>query len=330
MRFFHSQKNFEQYKPHKSRWRQFLENWKKQKTIQPAALLPELKNPYRRRESKTEKNGSKKFAVIAWLIFLTAWIAILIYLPYFRVAKITFNGNRVIKNEEIEAVINQINIHQIKIWPRDNYFVFNEKNITSQLQKTFDFEKVEVKKIFPHELQLIIYEKQASLILDTGVEYLLVSTQGKTMRDIPHQDNLAVATTAEIKLNSSSTLYSASSTEKKYVPDIKKIKLDIGNLPIVYSENISDKQNPLEKEFVELINKWHEAILEQQGIGRVRYNELMDQNLTLKIFLEQNWYILANIHGDIAEQIKNVKIIIANNFPQEYIDVRFGDKVFWK
>lgn len=331
MRFFHSQKTFERYKPHKSRWQEFLENRKKQKTVKPTALLPEFKNPYQRQEPIKEDEGSKKIIIIAWLLFLFAWIAILIYLPYFRVKKITFSGNRVIKNEEIQAIINQTDIHRTKIWPRDNYFAISEKNITEPLQKTFDFEKIEVKKVFPHELQLIIYEKQASLILDTGAEYLLVSTQGKTMRSIPHQDNIATATILEVELNSSTTtLSSASSTENRYSPDIKKIKLDIGNLPIVYSAYISDTQNPLEKEFVELINKWHEAILEQQGIGRVRYYELLDQNLTLKIYWDQNWYALTNIHGDIAEQIKNIKIILANNFPQEYINVRFGEKVFWK
>lgn len=333
MRFFHSQRPFEQYKPHKSRWQQFLDNKKKKKaTSEP--LLPEFKNPYKKQFEPNTNVGTKKIVVVVFFIFLAGWMAVLVYLPYFQIKKITFSGNRVIKNEEIQAELNKINIHQFKIWPRDNYFVVSQNKIINQLQNTFGLESVDIKKIFPNEIRLTLYEQPANLILDTGAEYLLLNEEGEIIRSITHENSintpLIAATLENTATGTPATVASGTVKISNYIPDVKKIKLDIGNQPIVYINHIIDKKNPLEKGFVKQIDKWHEAILEQQGIGRLRYFELLDQNLTLKIFLDQNWYALANIRGDMEEQLHNIKVVALNNAPQEYIDVRLGEKVFWK
>lgn len=349
--FYRSQCNFRQYKPPKSKWREFWDSIKKRhsksRTL-PRNGVDVRTNPYRREANKI--NWRARLAMVFLILSIGAWSATLLYLPYFRINKIVYLGLDFIKRDDIDDFIKNNLMNQKLFFIRDNYFLTNTSQIEEELNKKYSLNSVIVKKIFPHELRIDLEEKISTIIYDNGLEYYLLDNDGGALKYLAKAGNpetfittttIGATTTAAITNILGPTSSIASSTApraqkeeiKTHIPEYRKIKKNFGAYPIIYdTRNISTSErqkNIVTKKFIDNVLAFLE-ILQKEGIAIPRYMTMEHPLAGVMIYTDQPWYIYFQPSDNLNAQIVNLKAILKDNKVNEYIDLRFGDRVYWK
>lgn len=315
MQYFHSNKSFNQYKPHQSFWQKIITKRQKKviaKDIQASSIL---KNPFKK-DPPVPKN--KTGIILALLIFLIfGWIALMLTLPYFKISKITITGNKITKAPEVESYVRQ------SFFSKNNYFLFPDKSTAEKIKETFLYENVQIKKVFPDTIAITVNEKPVSVIYDDNTNYYLLDNDGKVIKQL---SEFAYIPTANINTSTNST-----TTPNIRLFSYQQIKNTYGNLPVIYNDKpmVDTKKVLISPKIIESATEWG-RIIKDQGIGEIQYFKIGETDFNLKIFLKQSWYILINTDINSQVQLKNLKIIMSNNKPIEYIDLRFGERVYWK
>ncbi len=335
MKHFRSEYAFQKYKPHVTWRKRILQFFRKKKyTISSTQDTFNYKtNPY-----KAHKKPSKiKVKLILFILFLLAWTVCLAYIPYFRVNKVNYTGlNNTTKNE-LDEFIFQNYLNKKSILPLNGYFFINAGKISGELYEKFAFETVEVTKVFPNSLDVNIKEKISSVIYDNGKKYFLLDSGGtaiKYLTDVTVDEiiqKIASSAADMLSSNTTSTPITASTTE--HLPDYKKINQLFGNYPIIYDRrgfDVEVKQVAvLPPEHIAAIIAWYKTLTEQ-GIARLKFFTLDNLNSGIAIDTADSWDILFQPKNNNDAQITTLKKILPTTKPQQYVDLRFSEKVYWK
>lgn len=311
MQHFHSNKSFNQYKPHQSFW-QKLKAKRQKRVVANIVQESALKNPF-----KKEITPSKSKSRLVWGIFIVliaTWIALMLTLPYFRINKINISGNKITKATEVEDYIRNFNFKQ------RNYFLFADKSIALKIKSLFLYENVQITKVFPDTLQVVVEEKPASIIYDNNTNYYLLDADGKSIKTISEFINIP-----------DTNITASSSITNTHLATYQQIKSSYGSFPVISNnkQTSNDDTILLSPKIIKSAVDWSNN-LKNQNLGEVAYFAIGDTDFNLKIFLSQPWYLIVNTDSDLQAQLNNLKIILSNNKPTEYIDLRFGERVYWK
>ncbi|MFA6548215.1 MAG: FtsQ-type POTRA domain-containing protein [Candidatus Magasanikbacteria bacterium] len=318
MQYFQSDKSFNQYKPHQSFW-QKLKSKRQKKETANCLQQSTLKNPFKK-DKPTSKNKTRLILVL-FIILICSWAVLMLTLPYFKINKIIITGNKITKATEVENYVRQFN------FSRTNYFLFPEKSIAEKIKQVFLYENTEIKKVFPNTIQITVVEKPTSVIYDNNYNYYLLDSDGKIIKQLNEYLNIP-----EINVGTS-TINTSTFSTNTHLNTYKQIEAAYGNFPVIFNDKstveINKEKNLLLPKIIKTAIEW-EKYLDEQGVGEVQYFEVGDTDFNLKVFLKQPWYILINTDLDLQVQMQNLKIILSKNKPTEYIDLRFGERVYWK
>ncbi|MFH1404633.1 MAG: hypothetical protein ABIH21_00860, partial [Patescibacteria group bacterium] len=177
-----------------------------------------------------------------------------------------------------------------------NRFLFSRGGLREELEKKYAFEDIEIKQ-FADVLGINIVEKPSQLIWGTDGDKYIIGLQGKVIRK-----------------NTDDGL-------------ILPVFVDLNNVPVdIHSEVLTQD---------EVINifEFNKLLLEQNII----VTKTMIDRLAGKWMAAQTdagYKILFDATGDIKNQIENLIILLRDTIPDprglEYIDLRFGDHVYYK
>ncbi len=262
----------------------------------------------------------RKKAIFKIKIFLASLLAFLIiagifyllYSNYLRVSIVEVIGSNKIEHKQIENfTINKIN--ESKLIPKYNYFLIS-KSLSEDIKNNFYFKNVKLEKKFPNKIIVEAQIKEPKFILiindkvdgearDGGLGYkkYLIDDQGTTMGLLEDE------------------------SQEKFINLIKII--DTGNTIDQEKLKISNNQIIDNKEifFIYKIENFldrKELILKR--FEKNEFNELIAIiNNNIKIFFDTEEKINSQLD-------KLITIIDKLEEVQEYIDVRFSDKVFYK
>ncbi len=301
-------------------------------------------NPFKKQKIRR----AISFKRIALPALLMAWLSLVIYLPYFRITKITYSGLKIIKQTELGDMINQNFLERKKIWPANNYFLLNSGAIAAYLQNTFSLNAVQVKKIFPHTLQVELQEKISTVIYDNGHKYFLLDQNGtaiKYLRAVGEKEfvlkqNTAPRLVAGFKTTATSTAaistveITTTTNSLTHLPDYGALKKEFGDYPIIYDlvgpTTTAEKQTGvLKPEMIKGIIDIYNNI-SRGGVALVNYFTIDNPGTGVTVYTNQPWKVFIQPLEDIEAQLNNLKIVLNSNYSSEYVDVRFGERVYWK
>ncbi len=352
MKNFRSEHAFEKYKPHITMRQKLAKIFRKKQYIaQPVPQSFHHKsNPFTRPEKKVNRSTIK---IILLLVLTAFWIACLAYLPYFRVNKVNYVGLENNSKTDLDTFIYQNYLNKQSKFPINNYFFINAAKIAKDLNNKFLFESVAVKKVFPNQLNVTVIEKKSAVIYDNSKKYFLLDSEGtviKYLTDVGANETTQVVATAtpDLLLNASTTsttptivtgtLETPSDSTKtvliyKHTPDSEKINKLFGNYPTVYDKRnleINIKQtNILPADYIADVLAWQKDLTEQ-GTIKPKFYVLDDLNSGTIIDTNQSWNILFQPKENNQAQINTFREVLPTIKPKEYIDLRFGGKVYWK
>jgi cell division protein FtsQ len=199
-----------------------------------------IKKKVRKKKNETRKNVIVK-NVIKWTILLGALVAAFIFFmmsPLFNVVEIDVTGNNIISDNTI------ISLSEIKIG--DNIYKTSKNKIKQNVKQNAYIESVEVKRIIPNKIQLIINERKPTYMLEYANSYAYINNQGYILEISSQSIDVPIIsgfTTQTEEIEVGARLNKEDLTRLETVLKIIESTEVNGVISKIDRINISDKQN---------------------------------------------------------------------------------------
>ncbi len=269
------------------------------KKIKRDFVNTDYQNP---RKKINTKNRKKKIILISVIFIILTFISISVFIlvgPQFRIEQIEILGLKNIKRENIEKIIDQ-ELNKGIIFKHNNIFLFNINTIEQSISKTYILESFEIEKTFnPTQISILLEEKVSALTYITTEECFNIDINGLIVEPCNELSNEFIQIRDE-------------SGEKLYAGDLA-----------------------LDKQTVDYIIKLNDE-LQAQGIEIRTYKLPSRDRSDLRVVTGKGFEIYLNMNFEIDEQLKRFNILVREEIGADklntiqYIDLRFGDKVFYK
>jgi len=281
--------------------------------------------------------------IIFLVIFL--FVYLIFFSNFFLINQIYIKGNVIISNEKIEEIIKKDNIKPIlAIFPRNNFFLSNEKAIEENITNEFsEIKNIIIKKKFPNKIEIEITEKNP-LIIWCRLENCF------------YIDSEAIAFMPEnnMKINNDQKLIKIIE-EIEIEEEIKNIKNNNFENLIKNEEEIDKKDNQTEdgeneksllqikindkvadSDFILFILNLNDNIEKQTDLEIKYYKTKGVKTREIIAYTNKNTRIYFNAIDDVEEQSIYLREFLSKGLDKneintlEYIYLKSGNKIFYK
>lgn len=255
------------------------------------------RNPY----FQAPKTPVEKYLyALAGGTFLFFSVAIYFYAyPAFAIKTVEIRGLDPLSNKEMELRIHDyLGQSHVLFFYNTNRFLFSEKKFQEFISKTFAFDQLDL-KLKKQTLQLTIKERTSDVIWKTGEESYLADLQGVITQKIDSQSPV------------------------RTLP----ILTDRNNKPVTIGDHV------LSEDQIKHIIAF-ESILSNQGYGFREAQIDLQAGKWMGIVTLQGYVILFDPDADLQAQFERLKAVLHDTIKDtsqlQYIDLRFGDHVYYK
>jgi hypothetical protein len=269
-------------------------------------------NPLFERREYSRPRNIRRLAVMGLIMAaLAGWIWFLAFSGFFSVTRVDIKGNARVATWEIEDAVKDI-MKGRRWWlaPNDNLMFLSEDDLSAQLIDRFVLASAEVTKKPPRTISITVAERVSSIMMSSpDGSHTVLDLDGTAIRVFRPGESTDVA---------------ALGTQGHLIVNEK-------------DEKIALRERVLSKEVVETVvaarNAMQEVWNDTPAFAEARIEGKGSQ--TVKIVTSEGWTIYVDAKQPLKEQLANAKAIIESKVGQdrpklEYIDVRFGEKIFYR
>ncbi|MDD5749519.1 MAG: FtsQ-type POTRA domain-containing protein [Patescibacteria group bacterium] len=242
--------------------------------------------------------GQKIIVRIIWILFAIILAQGIFQTRYLEVDRISVSGNENFSAQEIsEAIEEELSAVVFHIFKRNNYFLLKTDALEEFLLTHYNFESVLVTKKFPKSLMVEVKEKISHFIWQRDDVLYLIDSKGALNGQIRAQNE----------------------TDGLLLLEDKRMSRIDDNQ--VFSQEEIDRLNTL-------YFTWESIFSQSFAINRL----LIDDNWDIDIITDAGFYIKLSPQ-DVERQILNLDRVLTeviNSSEIDYIDLRFGDRVYFK
>jgi len=243
-----------------------------------------------------------KIILLGFIILIILIIYFLFFSNYFEIKNTEINGEGEIDKNLIESIVyEQIDDSLYVFLPQKNIFIFNENELKRKLETKYSFDFLNIKKELPNKIIVEYREKKYSIIWSEDEKYYYVDKDGYVITETNILDI----------------------SEKNY-PLIENQK----------DSRIYNNKAPVEQIYINYATELYKNFKNYDEFKIEKF--ILDSNInTIKIKLIDGPQIYFNINEPIEKQIKKLQIVkeekLGDDFyKKEYIDVRYGDSVYYR
>jgi len=255
------------------------------------------RKPYRIKKKKSIFKSRIFWLSFLFFVLLGGAFYFFVFSSFFQIKQIIISGNQKVKTQEIEKVFNKRIKKKIIFLDTKSIFTANLKAINQEILDRYpQILRIKSKRSFPDILNVNIQERKPIGIWQKGKEFFYFDKEG--------------------------VIFERANEFKKPVILCEVEKPIIFGKPIIKKENL---YSILE------INKR----LKSFGID-IKDFIISGDEKKLKVETEDGWYILFNLERDVPDQIFNFKLVFEEKISPEkkenleYVDLRFGNRIFFK
>ncbi len=269
-------------------------------------------NPYFRSRASDKVSVSRVKNSVAWVSFriwmylilfgilLIALIWLICFSPFLTISQIEISGAREERIQSIEqSAWDQASQHRFWLLSQSHLYLFDGNQFKEKLLDQYSFNEVQIKKVVPNKLKIVITEKTPVAVWIENDAYYLIDGEGWVINTVggPMPDLVTIHNNGQPKLNNKrlegqeslikASIYLKSSLDSKFA------YLEFDQIVTTYERNS-----------LTLILK--DGVLIYFTIDEPIYSQLDRLDALIK--------------GQLKNQLSGVS----------YIDLRFGDKVYYK
>lgn len=229
--------------------------------------------------------------------------------------KVKVEGAHRINPEEIENMAHaQVSEAKGGLFPADNLILFENKELSSRIKDNFRIEKAQVEKEWPSTLKIEIEEKSISYIWKEGEKYYRVSRDGNIIKTIDKEK------------------------ENEDEDGEKKEKEEMSEKPLIEDKTegrVVDGRITAPASDIDFIfDLFEEFDKNENGITPEKFI-LSPKPRTIEVITEEGPAIYFDKEADHRKQLRRLLAIKKEKledsfFEKEYIDLRYGDRVFYQ
>lgn len=282
-----------------------------------------ITEPKYKKKSKTQL-WLKRIIIILFFVLFFYTIYFLFFSPFFKIDQIIiFKEKKEISDPKILnrilKIINNSKFNKFYIFSQKNIFVFNSKKIQKILIQEFpQIEKLEIKKKFPKKIIINISQRKP--------KFLICETKKEK-----NSQNL------NLKQNKNQKCFFA---DNKGFVFLRPIKTEGFLLPIITTDlNIAIGKQIFDNNIINFLTTIKEKIssVVSAYLDIKEFQILKDNLITQDVVAKTNegWDIYFDLLGKPKEELDNLKKVLNFKIKDmqknlEYIDLRFGNKIFYK
>jgi len=257
-------------------------------------------NPRLQKEKDTQRKISKILLKFFILIVALGSFYTIFFSPYFRIQEVSFSGVKNFNHDIVADMINQYrDSRKFYIFSRNNYWMFDKDELKNILQEKFWIDYIDMKKIWPNIIVLDVGERESAINWVSGDKCFRLDLTGTAIA--PCTDSAAMLTISDKSI-----------------------------LPIEIGKRMIEKQ---ELDELIKIDQSMKIIGEGFHFNLANY-EKNEKSLELKT--ADGFSVFFNLAQPADTQIERLELlmkqndILTNLSKLQYIDLRFGDKLFYK
>lgn len=267
-----------------------------------------------KKKRKTEGRNQKKsiFLRILFYLFLLAFLGTVFYIlffsPFIKISSIEIIGNEYIEQELIAEEINpEISGKYFNYVDKNNLLLFRAGKIKKEILERFKvIKEIEIKRKFPHSLKINILERKPQMIICSQNECFILDENGEAYENIDP---------------------SSEEAQKNNFP----ILIDESGKDINFSDIVLDK--PFMNYFLgakEKIPEMFDLEIERDA----RTPSLISGDIKMKT--KEGWGIYLNKKIELERELEMLRAVLENKITNEqrreleYIDLRIGNKIYYK
>jgi cell division septal protein FtsQ len=256
-----------------------------------------LRKKQRIRKRKSFFENDIIYGLTVFLFFTFISFYFFVFNPFFQINSIEIYNSTNINEDSLHRYVEKKVAKENFLFTSRSIFFVSEKNIREDiLSQTSIIKDISIEKIFPSKIKLILEER----------EPIAVWCKKKNMEFCFYIDKEGIA------------FQKIKNTEKMLLPIIMEKEFVLG-------------EKVIEEDFLKNIfflrNELHKLNIE------IRYFNLSKKN-TIEVSLKDSWDVLFSLNN-YKEEVKNLKFILEkmnqeNIKKLNYIDLRFGDRIYYK
>ncbi len=258
-------------------------------------------NPYFR--EKTTNVGLHWIIGISSSVFVCILMSlVLLWHPMFTIQEVHLRGIQHVDREQISAIIRSYaQTRTYFIFHKQNRFLFNSEELKQQLNTSFTFRDLQMTKK-GSQIYIEAVERTSQFVWQTNNNWYVVDLDGVVIRQM-------------------------TTSEKEHSLSILPLFIDRNDVKIQVGDQV------LEAKETEAIFQFHEQLFAQTiGVQQTEFDRLLGK--WVGVLTTENYRILFDPTGDIQAQAERLHILIKEKVQDpsglEYIDLRFGDHVYFK
>lgn len=264
-------------------------------------------NPYYQEKKSTSLSWNTslkvKLIVVSVVIASLASLWCLFFSSFFTITEINVTGaTRIPTHEIIRIAKAKLGQPKLILANQSNIFLYDINDLKDAITKKYYLESLEVYKDTPRTIEILLAEKDYSAIWREGDNYFYIDEIGGVIDR---------ANPLEIKKN-----YPLidNTGDKKFNKD----QVVGGQVKIEYILRVFAVLRQEHPEITEKLDRF-----------------LIDETNTIKVVLLEGPYILFDVTNDLNKQVIKMITIInekirSDFFTKEYIDLRYGDRVYYR
>lgn len=229
----------------------------------------------------------------------------------FEIQNIEITGIEHIDVNEIENLVcSYLESSSLLFWKKSNVFLFDASELSEAISTQFTFADVQT-STSGQNLYLSITERTSNLLWQVGDDYYVVDLEGVVVRQLSQQE-------IDLIHNSENT--------GELIEDLP-IFLDKNNIPISVGDSV------LTESEIQGTFQFHQYLLGQSlSCTQTVFDRLAGK--WVSVDTDKGFQILFDPTGDVEQQAARLKVLMEKEIQEseslEYIDLRFGDHVYYQ
>lgn len=271
------------------------------------------KNPFIRHR---QKRKNKKHSLSYFFILLAVFFASFLLLRSTEISQIEIAGNISISEKEFAKKIYALTAKKrLYLFSQEYLPFFNTKDAEGILQNEFFLRSISITKKYPRSLFVQLQEKKPFLVIIEKDEAFFIDEEGKI---------LGKAISGEIQKETISNY------------NILRHNIFYKNIPLIYSTKNTKLINQNNTN-IPLFNNIKTLIKAIQKISiNINYYEADENEKYISASTADGWKIYFSLDekNPLSAQTKKLQLILESQLKVgkiiEYIDLRFGEKIFYR
>lgn len=253
-------------------------------------------NPYFPKNQLKSRFNTKLYLKVLAIIVV---VYVLIYSDFLAIKKVTVTGLDMIKENEFNQVVSD-NLKKWRwlVFPQKNFIFFSKGKLKQGIETSYNLESIAIKRGWK-SLKIEVKEKISDLIVFNKENFYFADKEGRVTQDL---------------------------AKERVVDYWQRFPiLNIDNQGLKIGDNAANSQQ------VAFILALDEAV-KKTNIERQGYE--LKEGKDIVLVSKTGWRAYFDYQGDLNLALENLLLVLKEKIkePQrvEYIDLRFGNKIFYK